>query len=57
MFELGERSLQGVNDSITMTLPATWIKHHDLHKQDRVNATVDDDGRLILTPIEKAAGD
>jgi len=44
-----DRYTQGVS------IPAIWRKSLNLRKGDKLNVEIDDEGRLIYTPVRKSA--
>jgi len=53
MYVLDTRSLIEIRGSLLVTLPISWVRHNALTKGQRVDVALDDNGRLVITPIEK----
>ena len=45
-----ERKLFATGNSLAVTLPKTWIKHHHLRPGDRVKITAED--AVVIHPVE-----
>ena len=50
MFSLGTRRLQYNGQALHINVPSTWCTHHNLTKGALLEAHVDDEGRLVITP-------
>lgn len=53
MFHLSERKLQRHNMSFYISLPISWVRHHSLGKNSKIQILVSETGELILKPINK----
>lgn len=52
MFDFGKRKIVNMNYTRYLALPKAWIDAMRLEKGDRVNIEMDNENRLILSPVE-----
>ena len=52
MFDFGERKLINMNYTRYLALPKAWIDAMRLEKGDQVNIEMDNENRLVLSPVK-----